>query len=201
MRGPRGGIILCRAEHAKAVDAQVFPGMQGGPLMHVIAAKAVALKEALSPEFKLYQEHLLDNAKALAEKLASSGFRLVAGGTDNHMILVDSMASRGLTGGKATEVLDAVGIAVNRNPIPYDEPSPGKWKGFRIGSPACTTRGMGRTEMEQVARIIDRALSNPDDRVLHRRLRDETLDLCDRFPIYAGLLRRLYEQDKGAYQT
>jgi glycine hydroxymethyltransferase len=201
MRGPRGGIILSRAKHGKGIDAQVFPGMQGGPLMHVIAAKAVALKEALAPDFHQYQEKLLANSKTLAADLASRGFRLVAGGTDNHMMLVDVQKSRGLTGTQATLVLDEVGITINKNPIPFDEPSPARWKGVRLGTPACTTRGMGPEEMKQMAGIIDRALSNPGDRVLHKRLRDESLDLCDRFPIYAGLLRRLYEQDHGAYDV
>ncbi len=201
MRGPRGGIILARAKYAKSIDAQVFPGMQGGPLMHVIAAKAVALKEALAPGFRKYQEQLLANAKALANGLASRGFRLVAGGTDNHMVLVDVKASRSLSGPDATAVLDEVGVTVNKTPIPFDEPSPAAWAGIRLGSPALTTRGMAEAEMSTIAGIIDQALSNPTDRELHKRLRDESLDLCDRFPIYAGLLRRLYEQDKGAYGT
>jgi len=200
MRGPRGGIILCRAEHAAAIDSQVFPGTQGGPLMHVIAAKAVALKEALASGFHRYQEHLLGNAKTLAANLASRGFRLVAGGTDNHLMVVDVKKSRDLTGAEASDILDEVGITVNKNLIPFDELPPTKASGFRIGTPAVTTRGMGRSEMEQIADIIDRALSNPADRMLHKRLRDETLDLTDRFPIYAGLLRRLYEQDRGAYE-
>ena len=200
MRGPRGAIILSREKYGKAIDAQVFPGMQGGPLMHVIAAKAVALKEALAPSFRRYQEQLLANAKTLAASLASRGFRLVAGGTDNHMMLVDVRKSRGLTGREASDILDEVGITINKNLIPFDDLPPAQASGIRIGTPACTTRGMGPTEMEQIASIIDRALSNPQDRLLHRRLRDETLDLCDRFPIYAGLLRRLYEQDRGAYE-
>jgi glycine hydroxymethyltransferase len=200
MRGPRGGIILCRGEHAKAIDSQVFPGTQGGPLMHVIAAKAVALKEALAPGFRRYQEHLLANAQTLAAGLAGLGFRLVAGGTDNHLLVIDTMKSRDLTGAEASNILDEVGITVNKNLIPFDELPPTKASGVRIGTPAVTTRGMRGSEMEQVAGIIDRALSNPTDRMLHKRLRDETLDLTDRFPIYAGLLRRLYEQDRGAYE-
>ncbi len=200
MRGPRGGIILCKAKYAKAIDSQVFPGTQGGPLMHVIAAKAVALKEALAPGFRRYQEHLLDNAKALAANLSSLGFRLVAGGTDNHLIVIDTMKSRDLTGAEASNILDEVGITVNKNLIPFDELPPTKASGVRIGTPAVTTRGMRDSEMEQIAGIVDRALSNPTDRMLHKRLRDETLDLTDRFPIYAGLLRRLYEQDRGAYE-
>ena len=199
MRGPRGGIILSRAKYAKGIDSQVFPGMQGGPLMHVIAAKAVALKEALAPSFRHCQEQLLDNSKTLAANLASRDFRLVTGGTDNHMTLVDTKKSRGLTGKEAEALLENVGVTVNKNLIPYDELPPAKASGIRIGTPACTSRGMGSAEMEQVANIVDQALSNPGDRMLHRRLRDETLDLCDRFPIYAGLLRRLYEQDHGAY--
>ena len=200
MRGPRGGIILCRGEHAKAIDSQVFPGVQGGPLMHVIAAKAVALKEALAPGFHRYQEQLLANAAALAADLTARGFRLVAGGTDNHMMVLDVMKSRNLTGAEASNILDEVGITVNKNLIPFDELPPVKASGVRIGTPAVTTRGMGRSEMEQIAGIIDRALSHPADRMLHKRLRDETFDLTDRFPIYAGLLRRLYEQDRGAYE-
>ena len=199
MRGPRGGIILCKEEHAKTINSNVFPGTQGGGLMHVIAAKAVALREALSPGFQKYQGKLLANAKTLAANLASRGFRLVAGGTDNHMIVIDVKKSRGLTGAEASDVLDEVGITVNKNLIPFDELPPTKGSGVRIGTPAVTTRGMGGSEMEQIAGIIDRALSNPTDRVLLKRLRDETLDLTDRFPIYAGLLRRLYEQDRGAY--
>lgn len=200
MRGPRGGIILCKAEYAERIDAQVFPGIQGGPLMHVIAAKAVALKEALSPGFHRYQETLLANAKTLAGALASRGFRLVAGGTDNHMMLVDVKKSRGLTGREATDVLDEAGITVNKNLVPYDELPPTQASGVRIGTPALTTRGMGGDEMEQIAGIMDRALSNPRDRKLRAQLREESLALSDRFPVYAGLLRRLYEQDRGAYE-
>jgi glycine hydroxymethyltransferase len=201
MRGPRGGIILCREQYAKQIDSQVFPGMQGGPLMHVVAAKAVALKEALAPGFVHYQEQLLANAKTLAASLAAKGFRLVAGGTDNHMVLVDVKKSKNLTGQEAGDILDEVGITINKNLIPFDTLPPKQASGIRIGTPACTTRRMGPSEMEQIANIVDAALSNPEDRVMHRRLRDETLDMCDRFPIYAGLLRRLYEQDRGAYEV
>jgi len=200
MRGPRGGIILSRKEYAKEIDSQVFPGMQGGPLMHVISAKAVALKEALAPGFHRYQEQLLANSQTLAASLAAKGFRLVAGGTDNHMVLLDTLSSHKITGDRASKLLDEVGITVNKNLIPFDELPPNKTSGIRIGTPAMTTRRMGQSEMEQIANIIDAALSNPDDRVLLRRLREETLDMCDRFPIYAGLLRRLYEQDRGAYE-
>lgn len=201
MRGPRGGIILSREEYGSKIDSQVFPGMQGGPLMHVIAAKAVALREALAPGFRHYQQQLLANARTLAEELNKRGFRLVAGGTDNHMLVVDVRKSRGLTGKEAEVLLDEIGVTVNKNLVPYDELPPHQASGVRIGTPACTTRGMGDAEMRAIAAIIDRALSNPADKALHSSLRDETLDLCDRFPIYSGLLRRLYEQDRGAYEA
>ncbi|MFS8582412.1 MAG: serine hydroxymethyltransferase, partial [Limnochordales bacterium] len=168
LRGPRGGMVFSKAEHAKALDRAVFPGVQGGPLMHVIAAKAVALKEALSPGFKEYQRRVVENARVLAEALQERGFRIVSGGTDTHLLLVDVKASRGLTGQAAEKVLDSVGITVNKNTIPFDEEPPMVTSGLRLGSPAATTRGMGPEEMRAIAGIIDDVLSAPEDeRVLN----------------------------------
>ncbi|MCK6473298.1 MAG: serine hydroxymethyltransferase [Planctomycetes bacterium] len=200
MRGPRGGIILCKGVHAKKINGAVFPGIQGGPLMHIVAAKAVALKEALHPSFKEYQKQIVNNAQTLARALTNRGYRLVAGGTDNHLILID-MRSRNLTGKQASGILDEIGITVNKNFIPNDPLPATETSGVRIGSPALTTRGMKEPEMERIVDIMDRALSNPFDRHLLRRLREETTDLCDAFPIYAGIQRRLAEQDRGAYDV
>jgi glycine hydroxymethyltransferase len=200
LRGPRGGIVLCREPLAKAVDSAVFPGLQGGPLMHVVAGKAVALKEALQPGFKAYQSQILLNARTLAEGLAARDFRLVTGGTDNHIVVVD-VTGRKLNGIEATRILDKVGVTVNNNQIPFDPLPPTKSSGIRLGTPAVTTRGMGEPEMRQLAEIIARALDRPEDKSLHLRLREETLDLADRFPIYPGILRRLYEQERGAYDV
>jgi glycine hydroxymethyltransferase len=200
LRGPRGGVILCREEHARAIDSSVFPWLQGGPLMHVVAAKAVAFAEALAPDFRVYQQQILANAAALAEELKGRGFRLVTGGTDNHIVVVD-VTNRKLTGIDATHILDRVGITVNNNQIPFDPLPPTKSSGIRLGTPAVTTRGMGETEMRQLAGIVAQALDRPADKNLHQHLREETLDLADRFPIYPGILRRLYEQDRGAYDV
>jgi glycine hydroxymethyltransferase len=200
MRGPRGGIILCKGQHAKKIDSGVFPGAQGGPLMHVIAAKAVALREALHPSFREYQKQIILNAQTLAQALTTRGFRLVSGGTDNHLMLVD-LRSRKLTGKQASTLLDEIGITVNKNLIPNDPLPPTETSGVRIGSPALTTRGMKEPEMEKIVDVMDRALSNPYDHELHRKLRKETGEICDAFPIYAGLQRRLGEQDRGAYDV
>jgi glycine hydroxymethyltransferase len=183
LRGPRGGMVLCRSEHAKTVDSKVFPGMQGGPLMHVIAAKAVALKEALTPEFKHYQRQIVKNAKVLAEKLMSKGFRLVSEGTDNHLMLVDLRKSE-LTGKVAQETLDKARITVNRNAVPFDTRSPFVTSGIRIGTPAVTTRGMKENEMESIADFIVRALSNVGDEAVLRQVADEVRQFCQRFPVY-----------------
>jgi glycine hydroxymethyltransferase len=183
LRGPRGGMVLCRSEHAKTVDSKVFPGMQGGPLMHVIAAKAVALKEALTPDFKRYQQQIVKNAKVLAEKLMSKGFRLVSEGTDNHLMLVDLRKSE-LTGKVAQETLDKARITVNRNAVPFDTRSPFVTSGIRIGTPAVTTRGMKENEMELIADYIVRALSNVGDEAVLRRVADEVRQLCQKFPVY-----------------
>ena len=183
LRGPRGGMVLCRAEHAKTVDSKVFPGMQGGPLMHVIAAKAVALKEALTPEFKLYQEQIVKNAKMLAQRLMNKGFRLVSGGTDNHLMLVDLRKSE-LTGKVAQETLDKARITVNRNTVPFDTRSPFVTSGIRIGTPAVTTRGMKENEMELIADLIVRALDNVGNEGELRSVADEVGQLCRKFPVY-----------------
>ncbi|HCD41776.1 MAG TPA: serine hydroxymethyltransferase, partial [Firmicutes bacterium] len=162
LRGPRGGLILCKEEFKKAIDSAVFPGTQGGPLMHVIAAKAVALKEAASPEFKAYQEQVVKNAKVLAEALGNRGFRIVSGGTDNHLMLV-SVRELGLTGLQAERLLDRCSITVNKNTIPFDPEKPFITSGLRIGTPAVTTRGMKEAEMLEIAEIISDVLHNPDD--------------------------------------
>lgn len=198
MRGPRGGIILCKGKHAKKIDSAVFPGAQGGPLMHVVAAKAVALKEALHPSFKEYQKQIVANAQTLAQALTKRSFRLVSGGTDNHLMLVD-LRSRKLTGKQASTILEEVGITVNKNLIPNDPLPAQETSGIRIGSPALTTRGFKETEMEKIVNVMDRSLSNPYDHELHRKLRKETMELCDAFPIYIGLQRALNEEGEGAY--
>ncbi|HHY60995.1 MAG TPA: serine hydroxymethyltransferase [Clostridia bacterium] len=185
LRGPRGGLILCKEEHAKAIDKAVFPGLQGGPLMHVIAAKAVAFKEALSPEFKTYMEQVVKNAKALAESLVKKGFDLVSGGTDNHLMLVD-VRSRKVTGKEAEHRLDDIGITVNKNAIPFDPESPFVTSGIRIGTPACTTRGFKEKEMEEIASIIDVALSGAYEEE-KTNLRAKVAEICARFPLYADL--------------
>ena len=183
LRGPRGGMILCRAEHAKTVDSKVFPGLQGGPLMHVIAAKAVALKEALSPEFKLYQQQIVRNAKALAGALMEKGFRLISGGTDNHLMLVDLRKSE-LTGKVAQETLDKGRITVNRNTVPFETRSPFVTSGIRIGTPAVTTRGMKEKEMVSIADFIWRALNNVGNDEILKSIADDVRELCKKFPVY-----------------
>ena len=183
LRGPRGGMVLCRAEHAKTIDSKVFPGLQGGPLMHVIAAKAVALKEALSPEFKVYQQQIVKNAQVLSQALVRQGFRLVSDGTDNHLMLVDLRKSE-LTGKVAQETLDKARITVNRNAVPFDTRSPFVTSGIRIGTPAVTTRGMKEKEMESIADFIGRALNPVSDPAVLRSIADEVGALCKKFPVY-----------------
>lgn len=183
LRGPRGGMVLCKAEHAKTVDSRVFPGMQGGPLMHVIAAKAVALKEALSPAFKVYQQQIIKNARALAGALTQKGFRLTSGGTDNHLMLIDLRKSE-LTGKVAQEALDKAHITVNKNAVPFDTRSPFVTSGVRIGTPAVTTRGMKEAEMEQIAELIARALDRVSDDAALSAIGAEVSALCKRFPVY-----------------
>jgi len=183
LRGPRGGMIMCRSSFAKSVDSSVFPGNQGGPLMHVIAAKAVALKEAFSPEFKAYQQQIITNAKALAAGLLRRGFCLVSGGTDNHHMLLD-LRSTELTGKVAQETLDRARITVNKNAIPFDPRSPFVTSGVRIGTPAITSRGMKEAEMDVVAELVFRALQKVGDEKALAAIGDEVRDLCAQFPIY-----------------
>ena len=187
LRGPRGGMILCREAWAKEVDKAVFPGVQGGPLMHVIAAKAVAFKEALAPEFKAYQKQIVLNAAALAAALQGEGFRLVSGGTDNHLMLVDVFA-KGLTGKVAEKALEQAGITVNKNTIPFDTNSPMVASGIRIGTPALTTRGMKEAEMALVARLIARALGAVQNETELADVKREAHRICERFPLYAARL-------------
>lgn len=184
LRGPRGGLILCKKKYAKKVDKVIFPGIQGGPLMHVIAAKAVAFKEALSPEFETYCKQVLANAKALAEGLIERGFNLVSGGTDNHLMLVD-LRNKGVTGKLAEEVLDEIGITCNKNTIPNDPESPFVTSGIRIGTPAITSRGMGEEEMKQIADIIANVIEHHDDEVQKAKAAKQVKELCSRFPLYA----------------
>jgi glycine hydroxymethyltransferase len=187
LRGPRGGLAMCQARFAKELDRSVFPGVQGGPLMHVIAAKAVAFKEALLPEFKSYQVRIVENAKALAQTLVDEGWRLVSGGTDNHLMLVD-VFSRGITGKAAEAALDRAGITANKNTIPFDTNSPMVASGIRLGTPALTTRGMGVKEMETVGRLISRALRGVSDEQELASVRRDVTRLCDAFPLYAARL-------------
>jgi len=187
LRGPRGGMILCREQHAKTLNSQIFPGIQGGPLEHVIAAKAVAFGEALRPEFKKYQQAILDNAQALAEGLKAGGLRLVSGGTDNHLMLVD-LRPKGLNGKVAEEALGKAGITVNKNMIPWDPEKPFVTSGVRVGSPALTTRGMGTAEMATVAKLIVRVLDAPTDEANLARVRGEVRELCAQYPMYDELL-------------
>ena len=191
LRGPRGGLIFCRAEHAKAIDKSVFPFMQGGPLMHVIAAKAVALLEALQPEFSDYSEQIVANAKALGEGLVERGFHLVSGGTDTHLLLVDLRPSHDeLTGKEAEAALEASGITVNKNTVPGETRSPFVTSGLRIGTPALTSRGMKESEMAQIAAWIAYVLEAPSDEDRIAGVRGEVRDLCTAFPLYVGLAGR-----------
>ncbi|HET7291984.1 MAG TPA: serine hydroxymethyltransferase [Vicinamibacteria bacterium] len=187
LRGPRGGLILCQAKWAKDLDKLVFPGVQGGPLMHVVAAKAVSFKEALQPEFKAYQAQVLKNAQALAATLRDEGWRLVSGGTDNHLMLVDVFA-RGITGKVAEAALDKAGITVNKNTIPFDTNPPMVASGIRIGTPALTTRGMNEKEMERIGRWISRALKSVADETELGAVRREVEAFCGGFPLYAARL-------------
>ena len=187
LRGPRGGLVLCREKYAKDLDRTVFPGDQGGPLMHVIAAKAVCLKEAAEPEFRAYQQQVVANAKALASGLTKRGFRIVSGGTDNHLLLVD-VHSRGLTGSAAQPAFDRAGITINKNSIPFDPLPPMKAGGIRMGTPAVTTRGMREPEMEKIAGWISEILSNLGDAATEQRVRAAVAALASQFPLYAGRL-------------
>jgi glycine hydroxymethyltransferase len=193
LRGPRGGLIMCKGEFAKDLDRIVFPGTQGGPLMHIIAAKAVCLHEALQPGFATYQRQILANAETLARTLLAEGFRLVSGGTDNHLMLVD-VFSRGVTGKEAEQALEHAAITVNKNAIPFDKNPPAKASGIRLGTPAVTSRGMKEPEMAAIGRFIARVLHAPTDTEVQRQVRQGVLDLTDKFPLYP---RRLAMSNSG----
>lgn len=186
LRGPRGGMILCREEFGKKIDSNIFPGIQGGPLMHVIAAKAVMLKEAMTDEFKLYQHQIVRNAQAFASAMIKLGYRIVAGGTDNHLFMVDLRPKR-ITGKDASAVLDKVHITVNKNLIPFDPESPMVTSGIRIGTPALTTRGMREKDMEEVARLIEEAIKHRDELPALVKVREDVLKLTKKFPIYPNM--------------
>jgi glycine hydroxymethyltransferase len=185
LRGPRAGLILCRERFAKDIDRAVFPGMQGGPLMHVIAAKAVCFKQAMEPSFADYQRQVIANAARLASALSAQGFRLVSGGTDNHLMLVDTFA-KGVTGKAAEAALGRAGITVNKNAIPFDKNPPMTASGVRVGTPAATTRGMGLAEMDTIAGLISRVLASPDDERVTSMVKSEVESLCRRFPLYSN---------------
>ncbi len=189
LRGPRGGLILCREEFAKAVDKAVFPGVQGGPLVHIISAKAVAFGEALRDDFKAYQQQILDNAQAMASELTANGLRLVSGGTDNHLILIDVFDNgKGITGKVAEKALDEVHLTVNKNTIPFDTNSPFTASGIRIGTPALTTRGMKEAEMKQIARLIASVIHEPESEEVKSNVKREVAELTAKFPLYAHRL-------------
>ena len=186
LRGPRGGMILCKEQYAKAIDKAIFPGIQGGPLMHVIAAKAVAFGEALKPEFKEYAKQVVTNAKVLAAALQKEGFKIVSGGTDTHVMLVD-VRSCGLTGKVAEFLLDEVGITCNKNTIPFDPESPFVTSGIRLGTPALTTRGLKEADMEEIASIISLVLKNSEDKAKHEEAAKRVAALCEKYPMYPNL--------------
>ncbi|MBI5097229.1 MAG: serine hydroxymethyltransferase [Nitrospirae bacterium] len=183
LRGPRGGMILCKEEYAKLIDKSIFPGIQGGPLMHVIAAKAVALREAMMPEFRAYQTQIVANAKRLAAGLIDKGYNLVSGGTDNHLMLVD-LRNKGITGKDAETALDASGITVNKNTVPFDDKPPAITSGIRIGTPVMTTRGMKEREMDKIVEYIDRVLTNIGKEDVYREVSEKVESLCSKFPAY-----------------
>ncbi len=186
LRGPRAGLILCQQELAASIDRSVFPGQQGGPLVHIVAAKAVAFKEALQPEFAVYAKQIVANAKALAEALAAEGYRIISGGTDTHLMLVD-VFQKGILGSEAESALGKAGITVNKNAIPYDTNPPLKPSGIRIGTPALTTRGMKESEMRTIAKWIVAALEHRTDDAQLAGIRGEVLEMAERFPLYGWL--------------
>lgn len=189
LRGPRGGMILCKEEFAKEINKKIFPGIQGGPLMHVIAAKAVAFKEALDNNFISYQKQVVSNAKHLSECMASSGFKIVSGGTDTHLILID-LCNKNVTGKAAEEALDLAGITVNKNTVPFETRSPFVTSGIRIGTPALTTRGMKNREMELIADMIIQTLEHIDEPEFHKKTRENIREFCEQFPLYAELTNK-----------
>jgi glycine hydroxymethyltransferase len=185
LRGPRSGMILCKADYAAAVDKSVFPGCQGGPLVHIMAAKAVCFREALQPSFKDYAAQIVANAKVLAQTLADDGYRIISGGTDTHLMLID-VFSKGMLGSEAEKALGEAAITVNKNAIPFDTNPPMKPSGIRIGTPAMTTRGMKEAEMKQIGHWISQALNNRADTAALKKIRGEVLELCEQFPLYAS---------------
>ena len=184
LRGPRGGLIMCQKKYAKELDREVMPGIQGGPLMHVIAAKAVAFKEALQPSFKDYQKRIIENAQTIANKLVEEGFHVVSGGTDTHLLLV-SFIEQGITGKEVEEALEQAGITVNKNTVPFDPQKPFVTSGIRIGTPALTTRGMGVYEMNEIAGFISKIIKNLGNTEIVRQVRDDVGQLCEKFPLYS----------------
>ena len=189
LRGPRGGMIICKEEYAKEVNKKIFPGIQGGPLMHVIAAKAVAFKEALSNEFVSYQKQVIANAKYLAQFLSTNGIKIVSGGTDTHLVLVD-LRPQDITGKDAEAALEKAGITVNKNTVPFETRSPFVTSGVRIGTPALTTRGMKEQEMEQIGEMIIQTLGKIEDDNFHKETRKKVRDLCDEFPLHLELTKK-----------
>ncbi len=195
LRGPRGGMVLCREEFAKDLDRSVFPGVQGGPLIHIIAAKAVAFGEALKDDFKVYQQQIVSNAKVLAETLAHSGLRLVSGGTDNHLLLVDVfMGGKGITGKEAEKALEDVDITVNKNTIPFDKNKPFIASGIRIGTPALTTRGMKEAEMKEIGEMIASVIWEPESEAVRSRVRGEVKEIASRFPMYPNRFKAVTDE-------
>jgi glycine hydroxymethyltransferase len=194
LRGPRGGLVMCKEEHAKELDRKVFPGIQGGPFTHLIAAKAVCFLEALSDGFKLYAQQIITNAKALGEAMTERGYRLVSGGTDTHLILVD-VGAAGMTGKEGEAWLDEAGVVINKNTIPFDQNSPFVTSGLRIGTPGVTSRGMGETEMVQIADWIHRVLESKGDPEVTKQVRAEVDELCHAFPVYDWRLREMPKLD------
>jgi glycine hydroxymethyltransferase len=191
LRGPRGGLVLCREEFAKDLDRSVFPGVQGGPLVHIIAAKAVSFGEALREDFKTYQQQIISNAKVLSETLAAAGLRIVSGGTDNHLLLVDVyMGGKGITGKAAEKALDEVHITVNKNTIPFDTQKPFVASGIRLGTPALTTRGMKEEEMRQIGQMIASIILEPESEEIKDKVRDGVAAITQRFPMYHDRLKR-----------
>jgi len=186
LRGPRGGLILCRKKYASLIDKAIFPGTQGGPFMHTIAAKAVCFKEAAEPEFKKYQAQIISNARELAKSLIKEGFRLVSGGTDNHLVLID-LSNKNITGKEAASILEEAGIVVNKNSIPFDTKPPSVTSGIRPGTPALTSRGMKEPEMKLIGKWISKILHNPGDGNIRKKIREKVKELCEKFPIYQSL--------------
>ena len=186
LRGPRGGMILCVEELAKQIDKLIFPGIQGGPMMHIIAAKAVAFKEAASPEFKVYAQQVIDNARQMVKTMLDKGFKIVSGGTDSHLFLLD-LTDKGITGKEAEEALDACSITVNKNTVPFETRSPFVTSGIRIGTAALTTRGMKTDAMEQIAGMIARVLENIGDEAVYVSVRDEVAAIAKKYPLYPEL--------------